>query len=643
MNTPLNALNSLLVALVYVIVASAFADTIKQSDLTAALDVTTSKSITILGSCPNAVLKKTFANDNIGYVEYGSGDKETWKKVAVSPTRGATFLEMGDGKAAYVTTENRSSRMVSYFSFEVAGARTITFDYRAALYGGNDDELIFYEKDPNDTLNSSDLCGDYWQKKYTPESGGVDGGLDYEDFWQEGEIELEPTSYFHTVNVAVLKPYAASKEEYDDPSTMTKDKDGYEILQKVWLDNLFAEQSEYTVCDFSWSSGTSFGANGLNVQIDSDYVDSGRNLVLTYYYTLDGSNPANSTTRRLYNDAAGIDVKETCVLKVAAYEGERLISNEFNASYTRRDVPRSPTCTATAQTPFDDAPIEITFSAKGEVAERYLEYFYTTDGTEPTMESSTGKTITIGNPCTLKVVSCDDGSLSSVSTFHIARCATPSFACVCDGYDSDRCFFCENVSVTLKKHSGLSVFYRVNGGEPAEYTTSLQFTKDATVEAMCCVTANEGELASGDNILLNSTVVSLNVRKAGTCGVDWLEEQLTGKPGWKILGISIDIPPKHCAELAKWLRPYGFNPKTKSFEVPEVLECGNAYWVYMTEAGLPAKNRPKTFYGMEREEDPERLSGWQFLDYGASLFYDGIKYINVSPVEELPGWSKITQ
>ncbi|MCQ2396839.1 MAG: chitobiase/beta-hexosaminidase C-terminal domain-containing protein [Lentisphaeria bacterium] len=623
MKKSIHATKYILAVALCILAMVVYGDTVKEADLKNILDVASSKSITIKGNCTNANSKKSYSSDNIV--------NENGSKTPVAPSWGTTFLEMA-GKTGYVTTEARSGRLYSTFTFEVAGARTVNFDYRAALYGGNDDALIFYEDDPEDTL--FEAYGEYWGKKYK-EDGELYWDLEYTDFWNTESIDLEPTSYFHTVHVAVLTPYAESKEYYDDPAETKVDN---EIEQKVWLDNLYAEPSDYSVCLFSEEDGATFGANGMYVYIDTDYLDSSAMPVLTYYYTLDGSSPASSSTRRRYSDAEGIEIKKTCTLRVAAFEGTRLISDAYKASYSQREAPQSPTCTAGVQTPFDDTGLEIVFSATG--AAPNLKFRYTLDGSDPTGDSMEGDSVVVSSPCTLKVVTYDDGTLSAVSQFNVVRCDAPAYSCICDGFESEECFFCNSASIALRVQTDASVYYRINGGVVAPYTSKLNFSTNALLEAQACVASNDGVIASGGSILLNSSIVSVNARKSGTCGPEWIEEQLSGAPGWKLFGVFFDIPQKHSAELAMWLKPYGYNPSRKSYELSEKMETGHAYWIYVGENGIPAAGRPAVFYAMERENEPKRPSGWNFIDAGASFHFDGMLFYPVNTQKELPGWRK---
>ena len=605
----------------FLLASQSVAATVKEANVKAALD---SESIDF-GSCTNASTEKSYSNDHI-VNEYG-------KKTTVTPVMGSNFLLM-NGQEGNSKVEERSRRIKSAFSFEVAGARMIEFWYRVATWGSNDDVLVFYEDDIDDTLFEEG--GDCWEKTYT-EDGEKNWDLEYTEFWKEGYIDLQPTTYFHTVNVALLAPYW----DPEDDAWFNPKKDewysDYVVPYKAWLDCFAAKDSDYEVCEFSEEDGTSFGGKGMTVYLETDYgqiVDNNWKPSITFFYTMDGKTPTTSSTR--YDDAVGIDITEDTTLRVAAYEGTRLISDAYSATYTRRPAPSAPTANAGVQEPYG-TEMEIGFAA--ESANPFLEFHYTLDGTEPTTDSPKGHSCFVTAPCTLKVVGSDDGYLGVVSTFAVRRLPAPSAIVLSDGIASKNGVFDQQAKVSFQGTSDV-IFCRMNDQAPQKYTSPFTFKVDGKVEAIACRTSVTKNIANGGECLMNSEPVCVAVRKSVAGDSAWLEKQLTQRPGWNLLAISKDISVAHGKEIAAWLEPVGFNAVTKAYEMADSVVSGLAYWVYVDDTELPTEKKPASFRYCERTEEVVPSSVWQLLSGKASFSFGKDSYRSVSPEENLPGWAR---
>ncbi|MCQ2403769.1 MAG: chitobiase/beta-hexosaminidase C-terminal domain-containing protein [Lentisphaeria bacterium] len=595
------------------------ADTVKAADVKAALD---SKSIDF-GSCTNANILKTYSNDHI--VNWDG------KKTAVSPDYPPTFLQM-NGQEGNTKVESRSSRIKSAFSFEVAGARTVSFSYRVATWGYNDDVLVFYEDDINDALFEGGA--DFWEKVYT-EDGEKYWDLEYTDFWIDGSIDLPPTSYFHRVNVALLAPYW----DPEDDAWCNPKKDEwysyYVVPYKAWLDDFVAEESEYAVCNFLPESGMSFGGNGLDVELDTDYVDAEAQPVLKYYYTLDGTEPSAFSTP--YDFATGIHIQDSCVLRVAVYEGKQLVGKDFKAEYTKRSAPEAPVCHVSAPV-FEDGAInmEVTFSAKSEALA--LEYHYTLDGSMPTIGSASGKVVPLNSTGILKVAAFDEGMAGPVSTFYVDPCDGPSLRCMADGLESTDGIFEEVATVVFQSaEPSHALFVNEGKGVWEKYAGKISVKDTTSVRAREVPTAEITNLASGGTIPFAGEEVVVNFRKTEKCSGDWVDAQLTSRDGWNLVAVDQKLSAKHGKELAAWLRPYGFDARRRSFELVQTMRPGYAYFVF----GIPVKNRPATFSTAGNAEEMVPGKAWQLLTSSASfLFHEGIYRENATSAEGFPGWSK---
>lgn len=123
-------------------------------------------------------------------------------------------------------------------------------------------------------------------------------------------------------------------------------------------------------------------------------------VVYPVYYTLDGTDPMTSETRKLYE--CPFDITADCVIKTVAEE-DRLFSDivEYEATFV-------PELTAPV--------ISCENNLVSIVGEEEAQTYYTTDGTEPTEESTlyTGIFL-ITETVTVKAVSMKDGKRSAVS------------------------------------------------------------------------------------------------------------------------------------------------------------------------------------------------------------------------------------
>lgn len=154
-------------------------DTIGVDKLAEALD--SPSSVTFTAKCTNAAVIKSYTDGgNIGNAE-GTGAGK------VLPAAGSSFLQMtGSGSPV---NGLRPARVRSTFAFQVAGAGTLSFNYRAATYGSDDDVLIFYTSDIDDTL--FEASGEYWGVRYyDKDAQEYVYDLLENDFFNDGEFSL---------------------------------------------------------------------------------------------------------------------------------------------------------------------------------------------------------------------------------------------------------------------------------------------------------------------------------------------------------------------------------------------------------------------------------------------------------------------
>ncbi len=603
--------------------ASVQADNVKASAVAAALD---SPSGVVFSQATNVKVVKEYSTANIG----NSDETATGK---VKPVSGVSFLQMdGSGTAK---AKGRSGRVLSRFSLTVQGAGTLSFQQRVNTYSFNDDYLIVYEDDIDDELLY--LGGDYWAKLEVDEDKNRWYDINVNNFFDEASVTLSTEKYNHTLTFALLAPDSSDIDYYDPPDSETKS--GNELLYKAWLDAFVWEPDENAaLCQFQPESGTSFGANGVTIYLNSDYVDANDQRIFTFRYTLDGKAPSASSP--LYNAEEGIIIQKSCRLRVAVYEGSALVSNDLYADYILRDAPQAPTCLLSQGLPFYGTATA-SFAAVSTAPS--LEFHYTTDGSEPTLDSPKGGNCVLSEEYTLKVRAYDDGTWSETASFPVKRAAAPMAKIQENGEESGSGVFIEKAMLTLSSDTKGDLYYRLTDGEAQSYKSSLEFTEDAEVEFLLKPAESENALKGGSTLLLESAPASAKLRKAAKDDGAWLTDQLPESgSGWFLVTIPRALPPSQEKALAQWLKPYRHQASTKQYLQPSRMEQGNSYWVYLSN-GAPAGNKPETFYSAKTDDaSSESTSGvWRLVLKNALYYLEGGVFRKADSAEnEHFGWAK---
>ncbi len=610
------------------------ADTLTAAKVTTALDAPAGLTFS---SCTGAALRTTYTNDNVG-------NEEETGKGTVRPVAGANFLELsGSGTPL---AKPRSGRIKAAFSFQVQGAGTLTFQHRVNTYGFNDDCLVFYEGDiDGEDAELLSIGGDHWFEVEKDDDGNRWYDVNDDSFWKEDSLFLSTNAYSRTIHVALLAPELG--ESYEPPYADLDPKGTQPDLQyKAWLDAFVWEPDEDTfLCNILPESGTTFGANGLNVSLGTDYLKDDGTPLFTFRYTLDGSTP--SAQSPLYDDQEGIDIQQSCRLRVAIYEGDTLITDSLFADYTLREPPKAPVIQVSPGAPFEAGALVRFYPS--EALPYSLEYRYTTDGSEPTAESNSSSYCTLYGPCTLKVRAYDDGTPGEVATFSANLAPAPVVAGIqADGLASSNGVFRELAALFLVARSRPSegewdLLYRVRGNDtpPATPSSPLLIGGDTTVEYLLHRRDETSAVFSdGQTFFLDSDVQTCTLRKAQEENAEWLLGQLSRK-GWNLVGISRELPAIDQQKLLAWLQPVAFSPDRKIYCLATELAAGNSYWVYLSNDQPPETGKPEAFYSAEAS--PSQASGssqWRLVPQDALYFYDGTNFQQAPGVpNDLPGWT----
>lgn len=223
------------------------------------------------------------------------------------------------------------------------------------------------------------------------------------------------------------------------------------------------------------------------------------------YYTLDGSNPASSSTRTAYNATRGIFLNpdtprtgDTITLKVyAEKEDYKPFSGTFTFTYAPYPPLSAPVITVDGSQP-GKAKVTMTITAE---ADKGAAIYYTLDGTTPTSGSKKyGSPITLTKNTTVKAIAVkakrDNSPVAEqeCTVKVIAPTATPS---------PSKEF---KVKATVKlacATRGATIMYSLNGAAEAEYDAKagILLEHDATITAY----AKMDGMANSDSVTFTYT------------------------------------------------------------------------------------------------------------------------------------------
>ena len=255
--------------------------------------------------------------------------------------------------------------------------------------------------------------------------------------------------------------------------------------------------------------------------VASGTVDSGTSVTIScategakIYYTTDGSEPTASSTE--YADA--ISVTEAVTLKAIAVKSGMNDSAVASASYTIKGTVATPAFSLASGEVDSGTEVTITCSTEG------AKIYYTTDGTEPTAESTEyTDAISVTAAVTLKAIAVKSGMIDSAvasASYTIkGTVATPAFSVESGAVNSGT-----EVTITCATE-GAKIYYTTDGTEPTaestEYANAISVTAAVTLKAIAVKSGmNDSAVASasytiytskysvGDFIIKDGTILS---------------------------------------------------------------------------------------------------------------------------------------
>ena len=242
--------------------------------------------------------------------------------------------------------------------------------------------------------------------------------------------------------------------------------------------------------------------------IESGAVNSGTSVTIScategakIYYTTDGTDPTAESTE--YADA--ISVTEAVTLKAIAVKDGMNNSAVASASYTIKGTVASPEFSV-ASGAVDSGTI-VTISCATDGAKIY----YTTDGSDPTAESSVyTEAISVTPPMTLKAIAVKDGmnnsAVASVSYTIKGTVATPAFSVESSAVDSGT-----SVTITCSTE-GAKIYYTTDGSDPTasstEYKAAISVTPPMTLKAIAVKDGMNNSAVASASYTIKGTVAT---------------------------------------------------------------------------------------------------------------------------------------
>ena len=196
------------------------------------------------------------------------------------------------------------------------------------------------------------------------------------------------------------------------------------------------------------------------------------------YYTTDGTDPTEESKE--YSNA--ISITKAVTLRAIAVKSGMNDSAVASASYTIKGTVATPAFSPDSGAVNSGTKVTISYATEG------AKIYYTTDGNEPTAESTeyTGAAISITEAVTLKAIAVKDGmnnsAVASVSYTIKETVATPAFSPASGAVNS-------GTKVTIScVTEGAKIYYTTDGNEPTasstEYTDAISVTAAVTLKAI---------------------------------------------------------------------------------------------------------------------------------------------------------------
>ncbi len=369
------------------------------------------------------------------------------------------------------------------------------------------------------------------------------------------------------------------------------------IAVKDGLVNSPVASATYTIqCatpTFSVAAGTY--TSSQTVTISTTYGTS-------IYYTTNGSEPTTGST--LYNGA--ITVSTTQTVKAIAVKDGCTNSAVGSAAYTIQCA--TPTFSPAAGTynANQSVTLSTTYGAK---------IYYTTDGTNPTTESTEHSgAISVTQTTTIKAIAWTSGCTSSAiaSATYTMKCATPTFSVAAGTYTGNQSV---EISCTTP---GVTIHYTTDGSTPdgssPTYSSAIAVNSTQTIKAIAMKSNwTTSDMATAAYTIKHNVTWKVNGETYSTGVVDGNSLVIHGSKISAMATAPADNTLSSCAsKFMGWsCKNFGSTPKTTA--------SGQYDDLFTTTGGSPYITQDTTFYAVFAEREDTRDEGYYVVRGGVAL------------------------
>ena len=430
-------------------------------------------AVLVLGmfSCSNGIdypVKQTVATPVFSVV---SGAVNSGTEVTISCAT--------DGAKIYYTTDGSDPTASSTeYTAAISVTAAVTLKAIAVKSGMNDSAVA---------SASYTIKGTVATPAFSPASGAVNSGTKVTI-----SCATEGAKIYYTTDEN--EPTAESSEYTGAAISITEAVTLKAIAVKDGMNNSAVASASYTIKGTVASPAFSVASGAVNsgTKVTISCVTEGAKI----YYTTDDSDPTASSSE--YTEE--ISVTPPMTLKAIAVKDGMNDSAVASASYTIKGTVATPAFSPDSGAVNSGTSVKISCSTDG------AKIYYTTDGNEPTAESTEyTEEISVTPPMTLKAIAVkggmNDSAVASASYTIKGTVATPVFSVASGAVDSGT-----SVTITCATE-GAKIYYTTDENEPTaantEYTDAISITEAVTLKAIAVKDdMNDSAVASASYLII---------------------------------------------------------------------------------------------------------------------------------------------
>ena len=539
------------------------------------------------GSClvstlPTELKKSSDAQDaRIVFKVYGPGTFSFFYKTSCDPSDGLSVYVDGAiysfDASGYGSNEDydwvykvdartgEEKEVVNRAEIEIDGGVALTGPYVNTNKFWHEIVIVF----------TKDLPKTDWEGNYVP-----DGPEKPDKSWYEGDSE----------------GYKEAMNEYEAEKALLKNR--------VWLDCVRWTPEELR---FSLKKHEGVYYDEAVIVPETNALDKGYMVK----YTLDGSAPTASSLS--YDGTDDLELMVPCTVKMAVFYRDVLdINNNGNKTEILQDTTvgvLTQEVVIQASTPV--LKVDKTASTETQIVLKPTEEYYsdntlvyTTDGTEPTAESTVGDPemgITVTDECTVIARCVREGILDSDTfSFTVRKLQPPVFRLLNTAGKEEPNGVTTDNSLTLEVE---------NPSSALKYGMSVGAITTAYTEPIIVNVGTSCYLRCVEEGSLPSEIVSVDVKKVDK-NVVFGQGDYALEVGWNLVSFPMAMTNDSIQNLVSRLCLFGFDAEARCYFRATIVKPGCAYWVYV---GSPADVVSIALSGCQSVAAEPLKSGWNLL------------------------------